>query len=278
MKCYRVANWDENFENHETRKRARGMPYVLVPTKHDGLTFSRLMSEPDGTALFGAWVLILQVAAKCPQRGVLATEDGPLTAQDIAVKTRSDPAVIIRAQDVLSSPAIRWICRDLPQARQKPAGNGKNRQAGGKNRQATAKTGSGAGATKPNVTKPNETETERNGTELNETEQDREINSRDHSDSDSGKPVSRVRLMLDYHNATEPLFGTTGNGRGRQIEGNPQYEADTTCAKRWWHELIWPDGEERPRMNPDEVIRWARQAKSKTRPMAWLTARIEGKK
>ena len=133
MKCYRVANWDENFENHETRKRARGMPYVLVPTKHDGLTFSRLMSEPDGTALFGAWVLILQVAAKCPQRGVLATEDGPLTAQDIAVKTRSDPAVIIRALDVLSSPAIRWICRDLPQARQKPAGNGKNRQRRGCN-------------------------------------------------------------------------------------------------------------------------------------------------
>ncbi len=108
-RIYRIKNWKEDYETAQTRRVKGQLRWVLVPTRHDGKSFRRLLREPDGAALFGAWVVILQVAAKCPTRGVLADGDGPLSAHDIADKTGFPPEVIERALEMLSSKGIGWL-------------------------------------------------------------------------------------------------------------------------------------------------------------------------
>lgn len=105
--CYRIPNWDREYENNRTRE-IKKLRFVYQPNSHDGLRFGRLMQRPDGLAIYGAWCLIVQVASKCPTRGVL--HDGhPLTAEDLAIRTRAPQAAFEAALQLLSSPAFGWI-------------------------------------------------------------------------------------------------------------------------------------------------------------------------
>lgn len=109
-KVYSITEWSENYENHETRKR-KTLFWVLVPNGHDSLGFCEIMENPNGMEIFGAWILILQVASRCQTRGILTNNRGkPYTAQDIAKKTRSDPLKIAAAMKTLV--AVGWISAD----------------------------------------------------------------------------------------------------------------------------------------------------------------------
>lgn len=105
---YYIRNWDRHFETSQSRKCAT-LSWVALPNKHDGKSFRRLIRMANGPALYGAWVLIVQVASKCPTRGILSDADGPLTAEDIAVKTDTSTGLIAEALEVLSSDGIGWI-------------------------------------------------------------------------------------------------------------------------------------------------------------------------
>lgn len=106
---YEIRNWNELYENAGSRKVKGALDWFQMPTKHDGLSFRRLMKRKDRMELYAAWTLILAVAAKCKTRGVLANDDGPLTAEDIALKTGGDEAVIERALQVFSGKDINWL-------------------------------------------------------------------------------------------------------------------------------------------------------------------------
>ena len=106
--CYRIKNWRDLFETPESRKRSTALPWVAIPTKHDGKGYRRLVRE-FGPAVYGAWVMICAVAAKCPERGTLADADGPLSADDIADKTDCPVAVIEQALAAVSSDRIGWM-------------------------------------------------------------------------------------------------------------------------------------------------------------------------
>lgn len=108
-KLYAIRNWNDNFEMAQSRKVEGPLNWVALPTKHDGLGFRRIMSMPNGLSIYGAWVLIVQVAAKCTPRGVLADETGPFTADDLAAKTGSTSESFAVALKVLSSNKIGWI-------------------------------------------------------------------------------------------------------------------------------------------------------------------------
>jgi hypothetical protein len=82
---------------------------IYIPTKHDGKSYRRLMEHDHGAAIFGAWILLVQVAAKCLLRGVLADADGPLTVEDLSVKTGCPAPVFREAIEVLASRAVGWI-------------------------------------------------------------------------------------------------------------------------------------------------------------------------
>lgn len=108
---YVIRDWDQHFEVAQSKrsKRPERTQWVPIPNKHDGKSFRRLMKMKNGPALYGAWVLIVQVASKCQVRGTLCDGDGPLTAADIADKTLVDEKIIQAALDACSSKAIGWI-------------------------------------------------------------------------------------------------------------------------------------------------------------------------
>jgi hypothetical protein len=115
---YTIRDWERNFMVAQNRKGSRDhsakpLAWFATRTKHDGKTFRRLMREKNGMEIYGAWMLILQVAAKCPTHGVLADEDGPLTAEDLALKTGGDEKVFLAALELLSSERFAWITSTL---------------------------------------------------------------------------------------------------------------------------------------------------------------------
>ncbi|MBI1309667.1 hypothetical protein GC176_00025 [bacterium] len=104
---FRVRRWDELFEVAQTRKIKGVLKWVAVVVKHDGKGFHRLIEGPNGAARFGVWILIVQVAAKCATRGVLADEDGPLSIEDLSLKTGCPIVSFLDALPTLLS--IGWL-------------------------------------------------------------------------------------------------------------------------------------------------------------------------
>jgi hypothetical protein len=105
---YSIRDWNTNFEVSQNRKVIK-WSWVATPLKHDGKSFRRLMAMPDGATVYGAWMLIVQVAAKCPIRGILRDGDGPLTPEDLAIKTGCPISVFENALKVLTSQHIGWM-------------------------------------------------------------------------------------------------------------------------------------------------------------------------
>jgi len=123
-----------------------------------------------------------------------------------------------------------------------------------------------------------ETESETYPDTYSETETSGQNNSGGTSDSDSSdKPIARPVAKLRFFEAVEPALGSCGAGSGRHPAGSPQYTADHTVVMQWWDEVIWPDGRDPPECIErfEQVVKLAHQAKTKRKPMAWLTARIK---
>lgn len=114
---YSIKDWAKHFEKSQARE-CKQMNWVPLPVKHDGLGFRRIMALSDGPAIFGAWVLIVQVAAKCPVRGVLADETGPLSPDDLHLKTGCPASLFAKVLEITSSKEVAWMlverCQDTP--------------------------------------------------------------------------------------------------------------------------------------------------------------------
>lgn len=108
---YRIKDWEKHFECSSTRKIVGALKWVPVPCKHDGATFRRLMKRNDAVVILGCWMLILQVAAKCAKRGVLAGDHGPIGPDELALMTDGPAAHFATALSVLSSPEIGWLIK-----------------------------------------------------------------------------------------------------------------------------------------------------------------------
>ena len=106
MKALRIVGWDR-YETADSRK-CRTMQWVAVPINHDGLGYIEMMSHPEGIRMIGGWLLILQLAARCPVRGVLVSDGGRvLGAREIALKLRAPQAQIEQCIEALV--AAKWI-------------------------------------------------------------------------------------------------------------------------------------------------------------------------
>ncbi len=105
---YRIKDWALHFENAESRK-IKGARWLPLPNKHDGKGFRRMARHPRKVEVFCAWTLILQVASKCPVRGELADENGPLTALDLEDITDFPEEIFTLAFEVLKQDRIGWI-------------------------------------------------------------------------------------------------------------------------------------------------------------------------
>ncbi len=117
MKLYKIRNWNSQFENNRTRD-LKNLEWVPIPNSHDGDGFTDLLSRKNGMALFGAWILILELASKCNPRGVLIRDTHnpapgcgglpkPHTPETIARVTRGQASVFEEAIPVLIE--IGWL-------------------------------------------------------------------------------------------------------------------------------------------------------------------------
>ncbi|MFH1110371.1 MAG: hypothetical protein V1790_14415 [Planctomycetota bacterium] len=107
-RTYRIRGWDRTFENAASRK-VRMLSWIANPNRHDSGGYRRIMVLPDGLLIYGAWELIVQVASKMPVRGVLANENGPLDAEDLAARTGAPQSAFVRAFEVLTDQKIGWL-------------------------------------------------------------------------------------------------------------------------------------------------------------------------
>ena len=106
MRVYRVKGWDKHFENSETRK-LKSLKWVPIPNKQDGSTYRALWNLPKAPEVFAAWILILEVASKCPDRGTLLKDGEPIDAAKLALRTGCPEAVYLHAIPALT--AIGWL-------------------------------------------------------------------------------------------------------------------------------------------------------------------------
>ena len=115
MKLYRIRDWNCHYENNRTRV-IENLRWVPVPNKHDGEGFRRLMAEPNGLVLYGAWHLILQVASKCSPRGTMIKGDGtPHDAASVSLKSGWRQVDDIQAALDFCSTQIDWIEVVIPE-------------------------------------------------------------------------------------------------------------------------------------------------------------------
>jgi hypothetical protein len=108
MKTYRIKDWDDVFENHESRK-LKSLRYVSWPARSDSEAFTRLMRTPEGVLAFGVFSALVSVAAKMTPRGVLADDKGPLDAERLATRIGAPEAIVASAIDLLASKKIGWL-------------------------------------------------------------------------------------------------------------------------------------------------------------------------
>lgn len=108
---YSIRDWQQHFECSDTRKCKR-LSWIPQPVRHDGKSYRRLMRMNPTHYL--AWVLLVQVAANCPRRGTLADEDGPLSAEDLALKTDCPAKIFSDAFQPLCE--VGWlVAEDVPE-------------------------------------------------------------------------------------------------------------------------------------------------------------------
>ena len=108
---YRIKDWEKNYTVAQSRKvqDGRPMPWVAMRTKHDGKGYRRVMKRKDAMAMMGAWMLIVEVAAKCPEHGVLNDGEAPLTPSDLSDKTGGDERTFATALEVFAAQDVGWL-------------------------------------------------------------------------------------------------------------------------------------------------------------------------
>jgi hypothetical protein len=123
---FRVRDWHRVYEKSDAQRTKpdpdghdKPLPWVAIPTKHDGAGYKRLMRESarekprwDSMRIHSAFILIVQVAAKMPERGLLRAHDGqPIGPAEMSDKTDGCASVFSESFEVLSNPefGIKWI-------------------------------------------------------------------------------------------------------------------------------------------------------------------------
>lgn len=110
MEVYRIIKWAERHEDAETRKRKGALTSIPVPTKMR-LSLRKFLRTPSGLETFGAYIVLAEIAARMPIRGVLADANGPLKVDDISELSGADPERLGAALNALSMPPLQWIER-----------------------------------------------------------------------------------------------------------------------------------------------------------------------
>jgi hypothetical protein len=102
---YRVKCWTEVYETADSRKH-KALQWVSIPIGFDSDGFVRLVEEfgEEAPAMYGAWIALVLVAARCPIRGVLSTSGGDAISE-------ARLAFISRFPSSVFGKLIEWAAR-----------------------------------------------------------------------------------------------------------------------------------------------------------------------
>ena len=103
--AYKIRDWDKHFENAKSRT-IKNAAHVLMPNSHDGMIFTEIADQKNAIDIFCGWVLIVQLASKMPERGILKNKYRDLTTKDMANMTKFPEKVFKAAIEYLSG---TWI-------------------------------------------------------------------------------------------------------------------------------------------------------------------------
>lgn len=121
-----IKDWSSTFDNHRTRAIKGPLKWVSFPSRQDGEGFLALMRKPNALEAYAVFCLLVQLAAKCPTRGVLADEKGDITPRRFAVRFGFPMKTCDDAFSVLTSEEVGWLVevRKSGDARRDPAASG----------------------------------------------------------------------------------------------------------------------------------------------------------
>ena len=108
MRAYRVKDWAKNFEKSDLKKTIT-WTWMPFPLKHDGKGFRRIAESSGNVRILSGWILMAEIAAKMPERGLLVDEDGPFTPEDMRLKTGFPAEVFEDALKFLCDKKIGWM-------------------------------------------------------------------------------------------------------------------------------------------------------------------------
>ena len=103
----RITNWSEHFENNRSRE-VKFMRWVPVPNDLSSYGLRQISQEKDAAAIFGAFILMVEVASVCEPRGDLIRSTGePYDSASLSMKTGFPKSSFDRAIAVCSR--LGWV-------------------------------------------------------------------------------------------------------------------------------------------------------------------------
>src|ERR1700761_5016602 len=109
MKLYKIRDWNEKYENNRTRELKK-LDWLPIPNKQDGDGYTLVMEQPDGAAIFGAFIACAQIASRCDPRGTLLRDcKKPHDSASLSRMSRFPAEVIERMLTVASSNEVNWL-------------------------------------------------------------------------------------------------------------------------------------------------------------------------
>lgn len=106
--AFAIKRWAQQFENAQSR-RTRHLNYTVTPHQDQSLANQRILAHPNGYKALAIWYLIIQCAGRCPQRGLLVDESGPLGFLELSQTINIPEADVREAIAILCDPKVRWI-------------------------------------------------------------------------------------------------------------------------------------------------------------------------
>lgn len=70
---YRIVDFKQRFTVARSRE-VKTMTWVAIPNKLDGDGYTELMDHPNAAAHYGAWIVMVAIASKCGDDGLLARD------------------------------------------------------------------------------------------------------------------------------------------------------------------------------------------------------------
>jgi hypothetical protein len=137
MATYQVKDWENIYENAESRKLKK-CGFVCVPNTQQGMGLLHILGQKNGAAIYGIFNLIIgSLSQQSPTRAGWMTDDGtetgkPWSESYLSVRYGRPIGEIREALQVLSSSEVGWIAEFhreiLPTYRENPPVEGKGRE------------------------------------------------------------------------------------------------------------------------------------------------------